>query len=92
MSLLDHTALEREPLHLAWSRRELCKAKLKCHNAIQYHSSMVSSMFHGVIHVCWHTIGLGENYDRTGSGALEAKESRVAMNYLGSMVHSYSGS
>ena len=92
MSLLDHTALEQKPLHLAWSRRELCKAKLKCHNAIQSHSSIVASMFHGVIHVCWHTNGLGENYDQTGSGAPEAKMSRVGMDHLGSMVHSYAGS
>jgi hypothetical protein len=85
--VLDHTALEQEPLHIAWSRRELCKD-----NAIQYHSSIVVSMCHGAIPVCWHTIGLGENYDQTGSGAPEAKKSRLAMNYFGSMVHKYSGS
>jgi hypothetical protein len=92
MFLLDHNALQREPLRLAWGRRELCKAEFKCHHAIQYHSSIVAFMFHGAVHVCWHTNGLGENYDQTGSGAPEAKKSWVAMNYFGSMVHSSSES
>jgi hypothetical protein len=39
--VLDHTALQREPLHIAWSRRELCKAKLKCHNAITLVQSFI---------------------------------------------------
>jgi hypothetical protein len=83
---LDYTALQQEPLHLDWSRPELCKAKLKSHNASQYPSSIVVSMCHGAIPVGWHTNGIGKNYDQTGSGAPEAKKSQLAMNYFGSMV------
>jgi hypothetical protein len=37
-----------------------------------------------------HANSLSEKYDQTGSGAPEAKKSRLAMNYFGLMVHNYS--